>query len=259
MTAPLPNAREYWATLTADRDVSSSKAAFLGDGLQRWTVRHFDSIADSGVLESLVGSSALTNVGMVGRIHLADDHPERFRMDISPAFNTWHVEYDRRPSDSNYGQDGWTAGSEFSSIPMPRFHTDHPSVLVYFEKLPIWGGIRRLPEDYLPSSTEVLWAEFSGAPAEFAFSPCDADDTSSAEFPTWEVSSTPGDVARIELKHPNYPDADGTAIFDLKHRLCLFYELRFGGEPQQKIVVDAVRIGDDSPWRRFTDFGDPKS
>ncbi|QGS33738.1 hypothetical protein FOB82_01015 [Corynebacterium xerosis] len=157
-------------------------------------------------------------------------------MPISPAFNTWRVRYGDGTSDANHGADGWAIGSETSSAPRPRWHLEHPSTLVYFEKLPIWGGVGHRPGDYLPNSVDVLWSE-------------SAEGTPSGSGPQWRPSPIPGDATRIELTCPDNPDADGTAIFDLRHRLCLMYKLRHRGERQWGFVVDALLIGDGSDWR----------
>lgn len=239
MTAQFPGADEYWASIARAFGVGGWTASVLGGPMQRTVVRHVDGMAGFGVLESLVGSSALEHVDIIGRRCAEDGHAEQFRMTISPAFNTWRARYGDGTSDANHGADGWAIGSETSSAPRPRWHLDHPSTLVYFEKLPIWGGVGHRPGDYLPNSVDVLWPESAQAPPP-------------GSAPHWQPSPTPGEMARIELTCPDAPDADGTAIFDLRHRLRLKYELRHRGERQWGFVVDALRIGDGSDWWECT-------
>ena len=54
-------------------------------------------MAGSGVPESLIGSSALVDVGLRARMRFGDEPPEWFDMDISPAFGTWDGRYERTP------------------------------------------------------------------------------------------------------------------------------------------------------------------
>ncbi|MFD5867734.1 hypothetical protein ACFWGD_03830 [Corynebacterium sp. NPDC060344] len=261
----IADADAYWASLVDEAGVNRTSVTFMGNAMQRTVVRTFDGLSGAGVLESLVGSSSLTHADLHGRMLLDGSCPEWFRMEISPAFNTWAVTFEHSVADANLGADGRLMGSEKSPTPMPRAHIQHPSTLVYFEQLPMWGGHGHHPPEYLPSSSSVVWTETahrSGRPT----TPENTDGSqSNLAAMDWRPIPSPGDFARIELTSPDHPDADGTAIFDLRHRMCLFFELRYQGEPRSQLVVDAARIGDSSEWRRFganvdsPDGGDPSS
>ena len=161
-------------------------------------------------------------------------------MDISPAFNTWNVEYEGGHCDTNFGRGGRVNGFEGSTVPMPRANLHHPSSLIYYDHLPIWGGRNHLSDDYLPGTVAVLCHEV--APA------------TKGEL-EWRAEDGPGELARIELVCPAVPGADGTAIFDLSLRMCLFYELRYQGEPEFRMLVDAVKQGEESMWSPLTEVG----
>ncbi|MCT2060488.1 hypothetical protein [Dietzia cinnamea] len=240
MTTPLPpTADDYWARLAASHGVGREGQAFFGGSYIRMVIRHFDTIAGSGVLESLIGGSSSTGVELWGRKHRFDHRPEWFHLDIAPAFNTWETVYEFRPPDANLGPGGMITGSERSGGPMPRAHIRHPSSLVYYEQFPIWGGIRHVSDDYLPGDVDVLWQESA------------AMDTGE---PDWHRSPTPGPVARISLINGENPKLDGTAIFDLQRQICLFFEIRYAGEPDYQLVVDAMKTH--GTWRVFTEFGE---
>lgn len=203
------------------------------------SIRRFDTVAGSGVLESLIGGSSSTGVELWGRKHKFDARPEWFHLDIAPAFNTWETLYELSPPDANLGPGGMVSGSERSSRPMPRAHIQHPSSLIYYEQFPIWGGVRHVYDDYLPGIVDVLWQESAAmGPGE----------------PEWHCSPTPGPVARINLVNGENPELHGTAIFDLQHQICLFFEIRYAGEPSDQLVVDAMKTN--GAWRVFTEFGE---
>ena len=96
---------------------------------------------------------------------------------------------------------------------------------MYIERFAVWGGIRHHADDFSPGTVEVLWQEVAEA--------------TSGEL-DWQLSPTPGDVARINLTNSAYPDSDGTAVFDLRRRVCLFFEIRHAGEPDYRLVVDTL-------------------
>lgn len=238
-TPPLPSADAYWTELTARRGVGQDGYAVLGGSLRRPFIRHFDTIAGAGVLESLIGASSSTGLTLWGRRQIYNGQPEWFHLDIAPAFNTWETEYERSPADANHGPGGLISESGSSAGPMPRAHIKHPSSLVYFERFPMWGGIRHNPDDYLPGPVEVLWQETAEA---------------TPDEPDWHTSPTPGDVTRVNLTNGAHPDLDGTAVFDLRRRLCLFFEIRHSGEPSYRLVVDALK--GEGPATAFTEIGD---
>lgn len=238
-TPPLPTADDYWSELTARFGVGREDGAFFGGSFIRTIIRPFDSIAGSGVLESLVGGSSSTGVELWGRRHVFNARHEWFHLDIAPAFNTWETEYEYSPSDANHGPNGQVSGSERSPGPMPRAYIQHPSSLIYYEQFPMWGGIRHNADDYLPGAVQVLWQESAER---------------GAGEPDWQASPTPGALARIDLTNSTHPDSDGTAVFDLRERLCLFFEIRHSGEPSYQLVVDAMK--GQGPRRAFTEFGD---
>ena len=238
-TPPLPTADDYWSELAARFGVGRADGAFFGGHFIRTIIRPFDTISGSGVLESLIGGSSSTGVELWGRRHVFNAQHEWFHLDIAPAFNTWETEYEHSPSDANYGPDGQMSGSERSSGPMPRARIQHPSSLIYYERFPMWGGIRHNADDYLPGAVQVLWQES----AEIG-----------AGDPDWQASPTPGDLARMDLTNSADPASDGTAIFHLRHQVCLFFEIRHSGEPSYQLVVDAMK--GQEPRRAFTEFGD---
>lgn len=237
-TPPLPSADNYWRELTAKLGVGREGDAFFGGSFVRMFIRHFDTIAGSGVLESLIGGSSSTGIELWGRRYVHGSRPEWFHLEIAPAFNTWKAEYEHSPPDANYGPGGRLSGSERSAGPMPRAHTRHPSSLIYFEQFPMWGGIRHHSDDYLPGTVEVLWQESAER---------------GPDEPDWQASPTPGTVARINLTNSENPDSDGTAIFDLQHQICLYFEIRHLGEPSYQLVVDGMKT--EGPTRAFTEFG----
>ncbi|AGF72862.1 hypothetical protein A605_09300 [Corynebacterium halotolerans YIM 70093 = DSM 44683] len=71
----------------------------------------------------------------------------------------------------------------------------------------------------------------------------------------WRQSEAPGDLARIELACPTDLDFEGTAIFDLRRRMCLFHELHHRGEIDFRILVDAVRQDQQAAWVPLTEVG----
>lgn len=240
MTTPLlPSADDYWSGLTARLGVGREGDAFFGGSFIRTIIRHFDTIAGSGVLESLIGGSSSTGIQLWGRKHIHGSRPEWFHLDIAPAYNTWQTEYEHSPPDANHGPDGQVSGSARSAGPMPRAHIQHPSSLVYYERFPMWGGIRHSSDDYLPGTVEVLWQESAEA--------------GSGE-PDWQVSPTPETVARIDLTNSAHPESDGTAVSDLRDQVCLFFEIRHFGEPSYRLVVDGMKAR--GPRKSFTEFGE---
>jgi hypothetical protein len=238
-TPPLPTADDYWSELTARFGVGREDGAFFGGRFIRTIIRPFDSIAGSGVLESLIGGSSSTSVELWGRRHVFNARHEWFHLDIAPAFNTWETEYEHSPSDANHGPNGQRSGSERSPGPMPRAFIQHPSSLIYYEQFPMWGGIRHNADDYLPGAVHVLWQETAAM---------------EAGEPDWQASPTPGALARIDITNNAHPDSDGTAVFDLRDQVCLFFEIRHSGEPSYRLVVDAMKAR--GSRKAFTEFGD---
>lgn len=213
----------------------------MGDTFRRPYVRHAENIHSTGVLESLIGGSKILDLSVHGRrMTRPGGHAEWFLMDISPVYNTWNVEYESGHSDANLGRAGHISGFESSTVPSPRANLHHPSTLIYYDHMPIWGRRGLLPDDYLPGSVAVLGHEV--APA-------------TRGEPDWQAEEGAGDLARIELVRPEVPGADGTAIFDLSLRMCLFYELRYQGEPHFRFHVDAVKQGEESMWSTLTVVG----
>jgi len=122
---------------------------------------------------------------------------------------------------------------------MPRAFIQHPSSLIYYEQFPMWGGIRHNADDYLPGAVHVLWQETAAM---------------EAGEPDWQASPTPGALARIDITNNAHPDSDGTAVFDLRDQVCLFFEIRHSGEPSYRLVVDAMKARGSK--KAFTEFGD---
>lgn len=241
MTAEPPDADAYWKALIRSYGVGASRTPVLGGVMSRTFVRHFESIHSSGVLESLVGASRILDLAIYGRIQKRGRNPDWVLMDISPVYNSWHVEYGSGFCEANLGRDGQIVGHERSAVPMPRAHFQHPSNLVFYDNLPIWGGRGHTAEDYLPGRVEVLWHET--APA-------------TTGQPGWRMDKLPGALARIELVCPASPDAGGTAIFQLSRRLCLYYELRYQGASDFRMLVDAVKADPQAEWDPLTEEGD---
>lgn len=239
MCEPAASADDYWNHLLRESGAGREGYAFLGPRYIRQTVRSFDDLAGSGVLESLLGGSHAVDMTLVGRIETRDTRPRWFHLDISPVFNTWEARYEDGRFDANLGREGMVSGDERSDGPMPRSYIQHPSSLVYFDSFPMWGGNRYVDENLLPGSVDVLWQE--SAPIS------DSD-------PQWVADTRPGGLARIHLTCPDIPEVSGTAVFDLNRRLCLLYETRYRGETDFRMSVDAIRT-DTGPWSDVSETG----
>lgn len=241
MTETPPDPDDYWHRLIRSRGVGQEGYSFFGGTLSRPLVRRAGNIHSIGVLESLIGASRILDLSVLGRTMSDDGSTRWFLMEISPVYNTWHVEYEGGFSDTNLGRAGRVSGSERSAGPIPRGHLQHPSNLIYYDHLPIWGGIGHSPDNLLPGAVDVLWQETAAA---------------SEGGPEWRMADTPGDLARIELTCPTDPDSEGTAIFDLRRRMCLLYERRYQGETYFRMLVDAVKQDNHQAWMPLTEVGE---
>ncbi len=241
MTETPREADEYWNRLVAARGVGNKGYAVFGGTLRRQFVRRFGNIHSSGVLESLIGPSPILDLGVLGRTMRDDEKARWFLMEISPAYNTWHVEFEGGSSDTNLGRSGRVSGGERSRGPIPRANLGHPSNLVFYDALPIWGGIRHQPDHLLPGAVDVLWQE-TAVMAEGE--------------PQWQASDTPGDLARIELSCAADRTFKGTVIVDLRLRMCLFYEQRYREKVYLRLVVDAISQDQHRSWTALTEVGE---
>lgn len=189
MTQTPTDADYYWNRLTRSRGFGAGEFSLKGEIFSRPYVRHAESIHSTGVLESFIGASTILDLSVLGRSMTGDgEYAPWFLMNISPAYNTWNVEYEGGHCDANFGRGGQVNGFESSTVPIPRANLHHPSSLIYYDRLPIWGRRDHISDDYVPGTVAVLSHEV--APA-------------TRGQPEWRSKEGPGDFARIELVCPD--------------------------------------------------------
>lgn len=178
----------YWEEICSARKVSRFEK--------------FARVEDSGIMSVLIRPSGYFLVRIEGNFfHDERKGRQKFVASAAPMHSAWEVQVDDTPYGGDVGRVGMSGlradGEHYSAsvpyVPRPNFLS--PSNLVYYNNLPIWGSrIERFPSDFIPHRAEIGNERF----ARIICRPIDRRED---------------------------PGAQAEIIFDLRHRLAVYYRI----------------------------------